>query len=109
MPLSVLRLYSFNDMTIRECGGETEELGENLSQCHTVHHKSHMTCPGIEPGLWLELQNVPKLLRTEMTSRPRCSMLSMTLMMTIITNSNFFNDILFSLTNNDHCRKPTQL
>jgi hypothetical protein len=44
MPLSVLRLYSFNDMTIRKCGeGGTEGLGENLSQCHTVHHKSHMT------------------------------------------------------------------
>jgi hypothetical protein len=43
MPLSVLRLYSFNDMTIRECVGGTEALGENLSQCYTVHHKSHMT------------------------------------------------------------------
>jgi hypothetical protein len=30
--------------------GETEVLGENLSQRHFVRHKSHLTRPGLEPG-----------------------------------------------------------
>jgi hypothetical protein len=29
---------------------EIEILGENVPQCHFVHHKSHMTYPGIESG-----------------------------------------------------------
>jgi hypothetical protein len=30
--------------------GKPKYSEKNLSQCHLVHHKSHMDRPGIEPG-----------------------------------------------------------
>jgi hypothetical protein len=35
----------------RKLEGETKVLGEDLSQCHFVHDKSHMAWPGLESNL----------------------------------------------------------
>jgi hypothetical protein len=38
-------------MFVEKFIGKNEVLGENLPQCYTVHHKSHMTGPGTKHRL----------------------------------------------------------
>jgi hypothetical protein len=38
------------DNLVEWVAGENEVIGENLSQCHSVHHKSHMIWQGANPG-----------------------------------------------------------
>jgi hypothetical protein len=41
--LSVSRLHGIGDRIINKLATETEILGEHMSHCHFVHHKSHTT------------------------------------------------------------------
>jgi hypothetical protein len=46
LPRVIVRMENFV-----EClAGDTEVLGENLPSFHFVHHKSHFTWPGGNPG-----------------------------------------------------------
>jgi hypothetical protein len=46
LPRMIVRMKNL----VEWMAGETEVLGENLPRRHFVHHKSHLTRPGIEPG-----------------------------------------------------------
>jgi hypothetical protein len=43
-------IMMMENLVEQSLAGETEVLGENPPQRHFVHHKSHLTRPGIEPG-----------------------------------------------------------
>jgi hypothetical protein len=47
LPRVIMRMENLVEW---ELVGETEVLGENLPQCHFVHHKSHMPSQGANPG-----------------------------------------------------------
>jgi hypothetical protein len=46
LPRVIVRMENL----VQLMAGETEALVENLPRRHFVHHKSHLTRPGIEPG-----------------------------------------------------------
>jgi hypothetical protein len=46
LPRVIVRMENLGEWM----AGETEVLGENLPRRHFVHHKSHLTRPGMNPG-----------------------------------------------------------
>jgi hypothetical protein len=48
-------IYGCRELRWNYMNGETEELGENLSYCHSVRHKSHTDWHGREPVKYFTL------------------------------------------------------
>jgi hypothetical protein len=48
--MMMIMMMNMEQLVEWELAGQTEVLWENLPQLHFVHHKWHMTWPGLEPG-----------------------------------------------------------
>jgi hypothetical protein len=47
LPRMIMRMENLVEWWLAR---ETEELGENLHQCHSVYHKTRMNWPGANPS-----------------------------------------------------------
>jgi hypothetical protein len=45
-----VNIETMEQLMAKELARETQVLRGNFHRCHFVQHKSHMICPGIEPG-----------------------------------------------------------
>ena len=49
-PASEMNIFEENAVRTTRGGGIPQYSYRNLFQCHSARHKSHMECPGSEPG-----------------------------------------------------------